>query len=179
MPGSGTIQIKGTTYVVPKATDNDLLTVRNHVRKAIPKEAGPFEKVQRILESPGWKSLSAETRRELELKMASEAAEQELGKKKPTPEEKAAREQEELEQVGELLLQPKYCAFFAWILLKKTKPSLSLADLEAVIDDSNAADVLNDLLEESGTKKLAAEAKAGAAGSSPGTSSTALPSTKN
>lgn len=127
----GTINLGGTTYLVAKATDRDVFARVKNARKSVLKTFNP---IKEVLDSI--KDLSVSEDQKTALLMQAHRI-------------KASGEVPP-DLVSDYMQSPKGLAFYAWLLIRKNHPEVTLESIQALITEVNAEDVFAELDEASG-----------------------------
>ncbi len=129
------IVLGGTTYLVAKPTEKDVFSVFFNARKQAARLYNPFREVTDALEGL---PVSEQQRTELLL----QAHRVKVSGEVPS------------EALTAYLTGPKGCAFYAWILIRKNHPEVTLETIQAAITDDNCVAVFADLDEASGANLI-------------------------
>jgi hypothetical protein len=133
----GSIELGGETYLVSQPTKGDFVTLNKEL-----------EKIWKAKNEGRKSSVIADIAQDLKLlppefqKMAMDSAMEAVKDRSPTKHE-----------LSSILFEREGVAFWAWLLIRKTQPSIKLATIRAGITDDNLDQICGQLLEANGLKE--------------------------
>ena len=131
----GTITLGGKTYLVAKPSERDVFAIFHQARKEAKKAYNPFREVNEALDGL---EVPIESRTALLL----QAHRVKISGEVPG------------DAATEWLTSPPGAAFYAWVLLRKQHPEVSLEAVRQTITDENCLDVFMELDEASGADMI-------------------------
>lgn len=130
----GSLTLAGRVYLVTQPTRADFVTLRKHLLATWkPQQTSPLAAI-----APELAALPLE----LQKVAVAEAVKLKDARKEPTAAE-----------AEELLLSPPGVAFWAWLLVRKLQPEVTLAELQAAITLENVDQVIAELMTANGLEE--------------------------
>ena len=131
----GTIDLGGKTYLVSKPMEKDVFAVAMYAKKLAKRKYNP---IRETLDALQGLTASEEAKTAVILQAHRVQSSGEVP----------------ADAISDELMGPKGCAFYAWILIRKNHPEVTLEQLQALITEDNAVVVFADLDEASGAKMI-------------------------
>ena len=127
----GTIKLGNTTYLVAKPSEKDVFAVFFHAKKEAKKLFNPIQEVTDAL-----RGLPVSEQQKTELLLQAHRV-------------KVSGEEPEDASTA-YLTSPRGAAFYAWMLIRKEHPGVTLEEIQGLITEDNVVSVFADLDEASG-----------------------------
>jgi hypothetical protein len=131
----GTIILGGKTYLVSRPTEKDIFAVFSNAKKQAKKLYNPFK---HVLDAIAGLEIPQETKNALLMQAGKVSSSGEI------PEE----------SISEYLTSPAGAAFFAFILIRKNHPEITLEEIQKHITEENHVVIFAELDEASGVNLI-------------------------
>lgn len=131
----GTIELGGKTYLVSKPTEKDIFSVAMYAKKLAKRKYNP---IRETLDALAGLQASEEAKTAVILQAHRVQSSGEIP----------------ADAISEELMGAKGCAFYAWVLIRKNHPEVTLEQLQDLINEDNSIMVFADLDEVSGAKMI-------------------------
>ena len=131
----GTINLSGKTWLVEKPTEKDVFAVFMFAKKEAKRHYNP---IRETLDALAGLTASEDAKTAVILQAHRVQVSGEV------PED----------AISDVLMGPKGCAFYAWILIRKSHPEVTLEQLQTLITEDNSVIVFAELDEASGANMI-------------------------